>query len=163
MDKLFEERHFPLRYPVVGVATFVVESMLYGTLLLLLPQEYYLKAYYTAGIAAFLCNFAGHKFFTFKNQKVRHPLKQLVMDGALKLLILATRGMVLALLVERLGFPPVSGIVITFLIAAFTFTASSWIFGGSRPKQTWKMVWGYTTFVWWIGKEYVRSLKIRFL
>jgi len=162
MNDLFEERHFPLRYPVVGVATFVLESAIYAALLLSLPAEYYLASYYGAGLVALMFNFTGHKFFTFRKQKVRHPLKQFGLEAGLKLSILATRGWILTLLVERAGLPPVSGIALSFVIAAVTFTATSWIFGGAKPKQTWMMVWGYCCLAWWYVKEEVLYYYRRF-
>lgn len=136
MASLFDARFFPLRYPVVGFTTYVLESGLFSALLLHGGEARYLWWYYGAGGIAFLYNFSGHILFTFKDAAVRSLASRFMWEAVFKVALLAGRGALLALLVEGGGVTPWIGLLVSAVAALATFFFTSYILGGSSPLRT---------------------------
>ncbi len=131
----FKQKFFPLRYPLVGGITFLIESSLYSALLGFTDQTYNVS-YAGAGIVAFLFNFPGHWFFTFKDQRVRPFSQQLFLEGTLKGCLLVVKYYAVVELVKNHGYSPYVGVVVSASAMIVTFLGTSLIFGGSKPLET---------------------------
>lgn len=151
--RILDERMFFVRYGLVGLASFCVDSGTYWSLLWLVGEEYYLLWYAMSHLVVFGINFAGHKFFTYRGGSARDGRVQIASHALLKVGNFAASVALLYILVSVWGAPPIVGLLVNAGFAAWSLVASAWIFAALHPIETVRALVRHATGLW----DYARS------